>query len=324
MSEVVKIRHLHFSDLYLGYPGMEERFSTAPGSDTRPIPDNPALRDDIGQLTAICRDTFCVSPSVMDFKVFHDGVAYRVSAIPSQRNVVFVLRKLAKAVPALAELGIPNLYMRNLMASDLSGLLVISGPQKAGKTTTAAALVKERLKAFGGVAVTGEKLIELPLEGGYSKGICFQSLMPHDRREFPEAFRRLLRAGARTILIDEISDPYTATEVLKASVNGELIITTMVADNVIQTISKLHACCHHELAPGGAQSLIAEGLAGVLTQRVAPGIGFKLVTESLFFKDAPVAKSVLRSGKYEMLASDIRQQVSNMLTECAVAQRDDF
>jgi twitching motility protein PilT len=321
MSEAKKLKELAFSDLYLGHPSLESRFSDVSGVHVNRIPSNPPLAKDVGDVLAVCRDTMKTAPMATELKVCHDGVTYRVSVMQTLAGAVFVLRKVANTIESLAELGIPQVYIRHLMTKELSGLLVVSGSVKAGKTMTACALVKDRLAAFGGVAVTGEDPIELPLEGSYGKGICFQTTMPRDKRDFADAFRQLVRSGARIILIDEVRDQETAAEVLQASINGHLIITTMLAENVTQTITKLHALANNKLALGGAQSLIADGLVGVLHQQIVRGLKPKMETEFLFLKDAPVTRTLLRNGKYEMLAPEIKLQMASMISGNASARR---
>lgn len=321
MTEAHKVSQLDFSDLYLGHPGLADRFSDVPGANANPLPAGPALRNDLDQLIAVCREALKAAPSAREFKVRYDGVTYRASVMQTLAGEVFVLRKMAGSIHSLTELGIPQAYIRHLMTRDLSGLLVISGAIKSGKTMTACATIKDRLTAYGGVAITVEDPIEIPLEGSYGQGVCFQTTVPRDRNGFTDAFRHLTRWGARIILIDEIRDQETAAEVLQASISGHLIITTMLAENVIQTITKLHAMANYKLAPGSAQSLMADGLVGVLHQKIARGNVPKLETEFLFLKEASVLKTVLRSGKYEMLASDIKHQMASMITENAAARR---
>lgn len=321
MADITKVKQLSFSDLYLGHPTLGDVFSDVPGAEVNPLPANPLLLDDLALLNTACREAKKDVPPMTDFKVTYDGIAYRASVMMTLSGEVFVLRKIADTIPSLAELGIPQAYIRHLISKDLSGLFIISGAIKSGKTMTACSLVKERLAAYGGVAVTAEDPIELPLEGTHSTGICYQTPVTRDNGGFIETFRHLVRWGARIILIGEIRDQDAAAEVLQASVNGHLIISTMHAENVIQTISKLHALANENLAPGSAQSLIADGLAGVLHQRLGRGMKKKLETEFLFLKDATAAKNTLRSGKYELLASDIRQQMASMIAENATAQR---
>lgn len=316
-----KVKLLDFSDLYLGHPGMQDRFSDVPGASANPLPAGPELRADLDQLIGLCRDASQDALTGSEFQVSHDDITYRVTVMETFGGTVFVLRKMAKAIHSLAELGIPQAYMRHLISKQLSGLLLVSGASKSGKTTTACAIVKERLVAFGGVAVTGEDPVELPLEGAHGEGICFQTIAPRDRREFSERFRGLMRLGARIILIDEIRDQETAAEVLQASVNGNLIISTIVADNPVQAITKLHMLANPRLAAGSAQALLAEGLAGVLHQQIVRGPRPKLEAEFFILKDAPVARTILRNGKYEMLAPEIKQQMASMISESGSVQR---
>lgn len=321
MPDITKVKELNFSDLYLGHPTLGDLFSDVPGAAVNPLPANTLLQDDLARLNMACQEALKGVPPMTDFKVSYDGVAYRASVMPTMSGEVFVLRKISDTIPSLAELGIPHAYARHLMTRDLSGLFIVSGAIKSGKTMTACSMVKERLTAYGGVAVTAEEPIELPLEGCHNEGICYQTPVTRDNGGFVETFRHLVRWGARIILIGEIRDQEVAAEVLQASVNGHLIITTMHAENVIQTITKLHALANEKLAPGGAQALIADGLVGVLHQRLGRGIKKKLETEMLFLKDAPTAKTTLRNGKYELLSSDIRQQMAAMIVENATAQR---
>jgi twitching motility protein PilT len=321
MLDITKVKQLSFSDLYLGHPTLGDLFSDVPGAAVNPLPANTLLQDDLAALNMACREAQKGVPPMTDFKVSYDGVAYRASVMTTLSGEVFVLRKIADTIPSLAELGIPQAYIRHLMVRDLSGLFIISGAIKSGKTMSACSMVKERLAAYGGVAVTAEDPIELPLEGCHNEGICYQTPVTRDNGGFAETFRHLVRWGARIILIGEIRDQEVAAEVLQASVNGHLIISTVHAENVIQTITKLHALANERLAPGGAQALIADGLVGVLHQRLGRGPKKKLETEMLFLKNAATAKTALRNGKYELLSSEIRQQMASMIADNATAQR---
>jgi Tfp pilus assembly pilus retraction ATPase PilT len=321
MHAAGKIRDIEFSDLYLGHPAMPDRFSDLTGAKSHPIPDNPALRDEVDAMIALCHATLARSPADTEFRICHDAVAYRVSAIPTFGGTVFALRKVPDRVCTLTELGIPAPYVRHLLREQLSGLLIVSGACRSGKTTTACAILRDRLAAYGGVAVTGEDPVEFPLEGRYGPGICFQTGMPRGCGEFEAAFQRLLRWGARVILIDEIRDPVSAAEVLRASMDGHLIITTMLAESVVQAISKFQALAANRLGLECSHSLLAEGLAGVLHQRFTAGSRAKLATECLFLKEAPVTRAILRSGKYDMLGAEIRQQLSVMINTSAASER---
>lgn len=321
MDNISKVRQLAFSDLYLGHPTLGDLFSDVPGAEVNPLPANPLLREDLVHLKSICREGAKSVPQAGEFKVRYDNTAYRVSVMNTLGGEVFVLRRIADVILSLAEIGIPQAYIPHLMAKDLSGLFIVSGSIKTGKTMTACAMVKERLAAYGGIAVTAEEPIELPLEGRYGQGVCYQTQVNHRDGGFVESFRHVVRWGAKIIFIGEICDPDAAVEVLQASVNGHLVITTMNAENVIQTITKLHSLANEKLAQGNAQAMIADGLAGVLHQKVVRDSKKKVETEFLSLQDATLVRTTIRNGNYEMLASHIRQQMASMINVKAAAQR---
>lgn len=313
MREVVAVKQLVFSDLYLGHPSIIEHFSDVPGAATNPLSAGPLLRNDLDQLTFMCRREHERQPSVSEFKISYDDVNYRVAVMHVLNGQVYVLRKIVDSIASLAELGIPQAYIRSLMDKDLSGLFIVSGGIKSGKSSTACAMIKARLVAFGGVAVSIEDPIELPLEGSHGEGVCYQTSIDRDSSSRVVAFRRALRWGAKIIMIDEINEHELAAEVLHACMSGQLIISTMLAPNVTQTIHKLFALVNEKLAPGAAQMLLADGLSGVLHQNLTSGVRPKLETEFLFLKDATLIKNILRNGKYELLEADIKRQIASLI-----------
>ncbi|RJF92127.1 ATPase, T2SS/T4P/T4SS family [Noviherbaspirillum saxi] len=317
MLDATKVAQLSFSDVYLGHPVLGDLLADVPGAGLNPLRAGASLREDLDRLTQVCRQTRDASIAAPSFKVAHDGAVYRVSVLPAAGGEVFVLRRIEDAIRGLAETGIPSAYLPRLMDRDLSGLFIISGAAKAGKTTTACALIKARLQEYGGIAVTAEDPIELPLEGAHRDGVCYQTPATRENGGYAEAFRRCMRWGAKTIFVGEIAEREIAAEVLQASVNGRLIISTMQAGSVVKTITRLQALANERLDPGCAQAMLADGLAGVLHQRFASSASKKLETEFLYLKDATAARASIRQGRFEVLTSEIRQQVATMIVENA-------
>src|SRR4051812_45990151 len=104
MTDATKVKDLEFSDLYLGQPELEDRFSDVPGAMINPLPARESLRADLDKLIQSCRDTTERSPAVDEFKMNYDGVIYRVSVLNSLGGKVFVVRKIAGMIPTLVEL----------------------------------------------------------------------------------------------------------------------------------------------------------------------------------------------------------------------------
>jgi twitching motility protein PilT len=255
--------------------------------------------------------------------VLHDAVSYRGVLVPTGGGEVFLLRRLENTIATLKELGMPQAYVRRMLTRHMSGLFIICGEACSGRTTTACALLKDRLLAHGGLALTGEDPIELPLEGAHGNGICLQTVVPRDPLRFRDAFNHLLRAGAANILIDEISTPEAAAAVLQASVGGPLLVAVMQAEDIIQCLVKLHALASEMLAPENARALLAAGLTGVLHQQMTMVLKsrLKMEAEFLFLTDEPMPRTLLRKGEYEHLESMLRQQRAAMIAESVAVGR---
>jgi Tfp pilus assembly pilus retraction ATPase PilT len=321
--QATRVGDLELCDLYLGHPNLEARYCRAPGMALGPLPADAALQEDLGRLAVLCDEAARNVPAQAAFKVRHDAVSYRGVVVPTGSGKVFLLRRLENTIGTLSELGMPQAYVRRMLTRHTSGLFIICGETCSGRTTTACALLKERLIAHGGLTLTGEDPIELPLEGAHGNGICFQTTVPRDPSRFGDAFNRLLRAGAASILVDEISTPEAAAAVLQASVGGPLVVAVMQAEDIIQCLVKLHTLASEKLVSENARALLAAGLTGVLHQQMTMVLKsrLKMEAEFLFLTDEPVPRTLLRKGEYEHLESILRQQRAAMIAESIAVGR---
>lgn len=314
------LEQLRFADLYLGHPSLDDRFCALPGGRIAPLPPDPSLRQDCAALLRACRATLEQLPAgVSEFRQQHGGARYRVAVMPTPHGAMFVLRRLAAQVGTLAELGIPPAWARAMLERDLGGLFVIAGQAKMGKTTTACTMIRERLATHGGIAVTAEAPAELPLEGAHGDGVCYQTVGGRDPRSFVDSLRDCARWGADMILVHEIVAPEVAAEVLRASGEGRLVIATMLGEDATRAVARLHTMADAHLGQGAARALLADGLAGVLHQRLQrrPQMhehdASRLETEFLQLRGWPEARRLLRDGHFDQLRQAMHQQVNSLL-----------
>lgn len=308
---VNSVKQLGFSMLYLGHATLADRYAAVPGAQALPLPASPALQADVALLTAACRQGW------RDGRIVHDEVGYRVWSAHTAGGRMFVLSRIAETVQPLAELGVPAAFAAALGAPGLSGLCVVAGPPHGGKTTTACALVRHRLQQHGGLAVTDEQTIELPLEGSHGDGVCYQTAARNGDRPFAQSFRDTLRFGAGVVLVDEIRDGASAAALLQASSAGKLVITTMVAAGVVPAIVRLETMLADHLPPRSARALLADGLAAVLHQQVRGGLRPGLSTQMLMLDGTPQARNLVRNGDYELLPAEMTQQLATLLAGAA-------
>jgi type II secretory ATPase GspE/PulE/Tfp pilus assembly ATPase PilB-like protein len=184
---------------------------------------------------------------------------FRINSIGSLYGEDMVLRLLPRAQDTLT---LPELGFVGNQASDLramlsggSGLLLVTGPVGAGKSTTLYAML-EKLNDGKRVIHTLEDPIEHVVKGARQ----FQ-IQPKAGLNFLTLLRGVLRQSPDVIMIGEIRDEETAKTAVRAANSGHLVLTTM----------------HSPLAAGAIQSMLAFGvnpyflansLLGIIAQRL--------------------------------------------------------
>lgn len=100
--------------------------------------------------------------------------------------------------------------------------------------------MKARLEAWGGICVAVEDPPEPFLNGRHGSGRCIQVPVSPDGG-YEEALILALRTRADFLFVGEIRDSSTAAQVIQASINGHLIISTGHAGSVTQGIERISA-----------------------------------------------------------------------------------
>lgn len=251
-----------FSDLYLGRQGCW--LAGVPGTSD-PAPAPASAQEELSLLRSKCEEIH-ERDGADEFGLRHNRVVYRVSVMQTLGDHVYVLRRMPREVPQLSALNLDPRIVAAWMQPKLTGMLVVSGAYRNGKTTTASALVAGRLMTHGGVGITIEDPPEMPLEGRHGDGICYQT-QPY-KGSFAESCRRAARWAPSVIFLGETREPETAVELLRASINGRLTYSTVHADSISSCIQRLYTLAASATSHDDAASLLADGLLGVLHQRL--------------------------------------------------------
>ncbi len=188
----------------------------------------------------------------------------RVSIMPSVHGEDAVLRLLDKAQFRGASAGISLEALgfdtqRRLMIQDLatepSGMLLVTGPTGSGKTTTLYAVLSE-INSGHEKIVTIEDPVEYELDGVLQ--------IPVNERKgltFARGLRSILRHDPDRILVGEIRDAETAEIAVQASLTGHQVFTTVHANSVTDVMGRF---LHFGLDMFGFTS----ALNGVVVQRL--------------------------------------------------------
>jgi twitching motility protein PilT len=188
---------------------------------------------------------------------------FRVAIHRQRGSLAMVVRRVPPEIPELDELGLPPQVER--FSAEEKGLLLVTGPPGSGKTTTVAAML-DRINRNRGCHIL---TIEDPIEVIHSdvQAIVTQREVGSDTAGYASGVRSALRQDADVIFVGEVIDADTARAVLTAAEVGHLVITTMRAASVADTINRLI-----DLFPIGEQaqarqSLVAT-LRGIVNQRL--------------------------------------------------------
>lgn len=184
---------------------------------------------------------------------------YRVSCLPIVRGEKIVVRILDRASLSggLNELGFSENPKRRfeMAVSRPYGMILVTGPTGSGKSTTLYSILN-KLNTTEKNIMTVEDPVEYELEG-----ITQIQVKPEIGLTFADGLRSILRQSPDIIMVGEIRDRETADIAIKASLTGELVLSTLHTNDAPGAITRL-------MDMGVEPFLIASSLVLVEAQRL--------------------------------------------------------
>lgn len=186
-------------------------------------------------------------------------VDVRVAVHPTVYGEKIVLRLLdpKRAVLSLDQLGYSpdNLVRIHDMLGQPDGLIVVTGPTGAGKTTSLYSMLSV-LDARTLNIMTLEEPVEYSVMGIHQTEVSQKNLF-----DFAAGMHSVLRQDPDVIVIGEIRDKATAEMAVRASLTGHLVLTSLHTIDALSAFGRLK-----EL--GLPPSLLAGVMRGVIAQRL--------------------------------------------------------
>ncbi len=183
-----------------------------------------------------------------------------------------VLRILNKSLKlfSLKDLGLSpgvSQSLSNLIKAPY-GIILVSGPTGAGKTTTLYAGLNEidsrRLNI-----ITIEDPVEYRFPG-------INSIQINDKAglTFPTSLRAVLRLDPDVVLVGEIRDAETARIAVQAALTGHLVMSSVHANDAVRAVSRM-------VDLGVEPFLLSSALLGVVSQRMVRRVCDHCVTDKI-------------------------------------------
>lgn len=190
---------------------------------------------------------------------------FRVNIFQQRGVYSIVMRVIPTDIPTLTSLGLPRQLAE--IADLRNGLVLMTGPTGAGKSSTQAAIIDIINEKKHYHVVT----IEDPIEylHSHKNSTINQREVGHDTKDFPSALRATLRQAPKVILIGEMRDFETTEIALEAAETGHLVLSTLHTIDASKTVDRIIG-----LYPKNEEQVIRTRLAQtfryIISQRLVP------------------------------------------------------
>jgi twitching motility protein PilT len=233
----------------------------------------------------------------VDFSLtWQEHARIRGNAYVQRGAAAIALRIIPLAIPTLEELGLPPIAAE--FAQEPSGLVLLTGPTGAGKSTTLASLI-DHINARRQCHIL---TIEDPIEYMYShkQAVVSQREIGTDAESFEVALRAALREDPDVILVGEMRDLESIAATLTLAETGHLVFATLHTNDTGQSLDRIV-----DVFPADRRDQIqvqlSATLRGVIYQRLLPRIGGGLVGAYEVMVATNAVKNLVREGKTRQL-----------------------
>lgn len=213
--------------------GQQIRLETAPlmPNDTR------AFVEAIYEVSGRSMDAFLGNLNHDDdFSFALPGIGrFRANIFRQRGSLGAVIRIIPFGLPDANEFNIPEEVLR--CADYKKGLVLVTGPAGAGKSTTLACIIDRLNHTQTGHIIT----MEDPIEYVHRHGSCIvtQREVPTDIANYSEALRSAMRESPDVILLGEMRDADTIGTAVTAAEMAQLIFSTLHTTGAAGTVDRI-------------------------------------------------------------------------------------
>jgi twitching motility protein PilT len=223
---------------------------------------------------------------------FQGRARFRCQVFQERQGVAAAFRLVPAQVRTLDMLGLPE-TVKHLAASP-SGIVIVSGGTRSGKSTTLAAIIEHINQNRSAHVVT----IEEPIEFVHRSARCLitQREVPTHVPSRAAAWRGLARTDADVCVMGALSDD-NLREAMDAAEQGRLVLMTMAQQNATSVVVSLL----HPFPPAEREQVslrLTRSLKGVIVQTLCCDTqGGQVAAVEILVMTSPVAVRI-REGNF--------------------------
>ncbi|HZZ19193.1 MAG TPA: PilT/PilU family type 4a pilus ATPase [Opitutaceae bacterium] len=261
----------------------------------KPLSSDEALKLNTALLSPEQKKTFLADRDLDYALAVSASERYRVNLMYHKEGPAGCYRMVPKETRTMQDLGFAShLDTLKKFLSYHNGLVLITGPVGAGKTTTLASMVAYLNETRKDHIITVEDPIEVVQ---VSKGCNVTQRQVGDHtKTFFTALKGALREDPDIIVIGELRDLETIEMAVSAAETGHLVIGTMHTSDAATTLNRLL-----DVFPAAQQTQIrasvAESLRGIVCQRLLPATNGGLVMACEIMVNTVAIANLVREGK---------------------------
>ncbi|TAN33897.1 PilT/PilU family type 4a pilus ATPase [bacterium] len=229
---------------------------------------------------------------------WRDQARVRANAYFQRDSLAAAFRLLPLQIPSFELLGMPESVHRLLERRQ--GLILVTGPTGAGKSTTQAAILDHLNKTRPYHIITFEDPIEYIHKHRLS--IIDQRQVGDDALSFAEGLRGVFREDPDVVLIGEMRDLDTISAALTIAETGHLVLATLHTNDAPQAINRIV-----DSYVGAQQQQVrvqlAGCLAGVIYQQLVRVLGGGRVAAFEILVANLAVRSMIKEGKIDQIRS---------------------
>ena len=171
-----------------------------------------------------------------DFSFALPGVGrFRANVFRQRGSFSAVIRIIPFGLPEPEAFGIPDAVLK--CAGFQKGLVLVTGPAGAGKSTTLACIINKLNRERSGHIITMEDPIEYIHR--HENCIVTQREVPTDVETYSEALRSAMREKPDVILLGEMRDYVTIETAMTAAETAQLVFSTLHTTGAAGSIDRI-------------------------------------------------------------------------------------